>query len=250
MRITLCILLLPLCLWGQNPEDYPDNSPYTTDFIKMGVPDVTRLWTVKDFEKTFKLLDQIYQMDKYSMPRYQSEYSHEVFARLTAFENFDYLLDEKVNFGHRVAALEKLRKVPLRVLVYYWENEETKERFGKEALQCLLVRAYGNNQVKKLYEQLKQQLGGRAEYRQLMTQGNSIDNSLIASVDDIVQILEQKYQRYEISDIQAFARQIQDILPQIWAQLPQIWVKEFKKRLKVVAKKHPQKIIRQACRNV
>lgn len=238
MRILLFLLCCPLLLLGQNTTNYPDNSPYVADFLKMGLPAVDQLWTVKEFAKAFNLLDRIYQMDKYSMPRYQSEYSHDVFARLTAFENFDYLLDEKVNFGHRVSALESLRKVPLRILVYYWENKEEKERFGKEVMQCLLVRVYGNNQVKKLYDQLKVQLGGRAEYRQLMAQGNAINNSLIASVDDILILLESKYTRYDGADVQEFARKAKALLPQVWAQLPSTWGKDFKKRLKKIRLKN------------
>lgn len=249
MRIIL-FLLFPLFLGGQSIANYPDNSPYTVDFIKMGIPDIHRRWTASDFDKTFKLLDRIYQMDKYSMPRYQSEYSHDIFAKMTAFDNFDYLLDESVNFGHRVAALEKFRKVPLRILVYYWESKEKKERFGKEVMQCMLLRVYANNQVKKLYDQLKIQLGGRAEYRELMTQGNAINNSLIASVDDILLLLETKYTRYDIDNLEQFAQQIRHLLPQTWSQLPPVWVKAFKKRLKILGKKHPRKEIRLACRKV
>lgn len=235
-------------LEGQAVVDYPDNSPYTADFIKMGVSPVHQVWTARDYAKAFKLLDRIYQMDKYSMPRYNSQYSHEVFARLTAFENFDYLLDEQVNFGHRVAALEKLRKVPLRILVYYWENEEKKERFGKEVLQCMLVRIHGNHQVKKLYEQLKRQLGGRAEYRELIAQGEAIDNSLIASVDDGIQLLEKKYIRYNQIEIEQFAQDLQGVLPTVWEQMPPVWAKEFKRRLKAIGKKHPYKLVRKTCR--
>ena len=102
MRIQLLIgcfiVLFSMQVEGQQIEPYPDNSPHTLDFVAMGLSDVTKTWSVEEYEIAFALLDQVYEADKFSLPRKGSKYSGELFDRLISLENFNLVTDKGNRF--------------------------------------------------------------------------------------------------------------------------------------------------------
>ena len=205
MHLLLTILLLIIggghSGFAQSVEPYPDNSPYSRDFMDVGVPSINRAWNANDFESAFLVLDQIYEMDKFSLPRANSEYSGDLFARMVAIQNFEFVVDKRINIGKRVIDFEHLKEVPFRLLIYYIENYEEQERFGREVLECYFLDAYLFGLGMELYAELKMQLGDRANLGQFKSGYDALELQFNNKLEAVFRILGEETHRFEERDL-------------------------------------------------
>ena len=155
---TLIFLSGMLCLSQMSAQQilpHPDNSPTVDRFLQMKLPPIHKTWGVTEYENGFRLLDKIHEMDKYSLPRYQSPWSGAIFERLIARENFDYLLDTTINIRIRLEQLKTYSMLPSALLNLYQEYDKDQERFGIEVTQCLLLMAYFTRNALLLVQELE-----------------------------------------------------------------------------------------------
>jgi hypothetical protein len=85
-------VLLPLCGCARqpgttsgaegSPSVTPDGSLTTAEYVHLGLPSLDREWSVEDLVEASAVLQGVSQKDSRQLPRYQSERSGEVFARL------------------------------------------------------------------------------------------------------------------------------------------------------------------------
>jgi len=229
-------------LVGQEVIPYPDNSPPTAQFVQMGVPSPVNLWNYPDYEAAFNAFDQIYAADKFSLPRYESPQSGDLFARMLSFENFDFLIASNLNLGKRIVAYEKYKSIPHRLLVYYVEDNREKERFGREVLECYLLEAYVLGNGMQLYEELRKSLG-KQTYGYLFKQGyRQIQFSLRSSIENLFEILESDYSRYNRQALSDFANKFYFLFPKI---VDEDYYRSLKIRLKRLEHKHPYAEVRE-----
>lgn len=211
----LLILLLPTVIFSQEVIPYPDNSPFSKDFEAMGVPSMTQIWGEKEYQAAFDVLDQIYEADKFSLPRMDSEYSGELYKRLTALENFDFLTDKSKNIGKRIISFEHVKEIPFRTLIYYIEDHEEQERFGKEVLECFFVDLYVYQAGMELYAELEMQLGDRANTGTFRQGMETLQLEFNNKVNLIFNVFEIDHYRYSERDLLTFANKLYFLLPKI-----------------------------------
>ncbi len=195
-------------LWGNYVPAYPDNSPTVEDFQKMGISDLQSVWKLKDFEQIISLLDEIYEQDKLSLPRYNSEFSGRVFEKMTSLENFDWFLDKNINIGKRILEFEKYKRIPARFTLYYIEENEDFERFGAEVLECNLLEAHVSNIGKQLYDELKNQIGDKAHMGNFSAGYDMINQEYINGIERLVRLIEVDYLRFDEEAISVFANKL------------------------------------------
>lgn len=218
MRILLTVLsffVIEQILSQQTHQAYPDNSPSIEDFQTMGVSSHSKIWTYSDYQKLIDVLDQIYDADKYSLPRLNSEYSGELFDRMARFENFDFLSNPEINLGKRVIEFEKLKEIPFRLTVYYIEDSEESERFGAEVLECFLLETYVYSLGKDLYDELKVQLGERAESSNFKRGYDALNLKYINSTERLFHVLETDFGRYDEAALNSFGNKFYYLISNI-----------------------------------
>lgn len=210
MRIlTLLLAIIPgQFIKGQYVAPYPDNSPSIEDFYSMGVPSFEKVWSLEDYLATIDILDEIYEQDKLSLPRYESEYSGKLFERMVAFENFNWLNDQEINIGQRIIAFEKYKNIPERITLYYVEDHEDVERFGSELLECYLLEAHVASVGKQLYDELKIQIGNRAHMGNFTAGYEAVNQRHINGVEQLILLLEDDYLRFDESALNIFANKL------------------------------------------
>lgn len=203
-----CSLIISFQISSQTPSPYPDNSPSIEDFNAMGLPSCDQVWSYKDYQKSIEILDQIYEADKFSLPRLNSQYSGKIFERMMNPSNFAFLEDQSINIGKRIIAFEELKKVPSRLAIYYVEDNEDYERFGAELLECYLLDSYVYSLGKSIYEELKIQLGDRAESISFKQGYEALNLEYISNVERLFQILESDYYRFNEESINTFGNKL------------------------------------------
>lgn len=215
LSVVAIFWLFPTLLFSQEVIPYPDNSPFTKDFAAMGVPAMDKIWGEKEYQATFDILDQIYEADKFSLPRMESKYSGELYKRLTALENFDFITDESKNIGKRIIEFEHVKEIPFRTLIYYIEDEEGQERFGKEVLECFFLDMYVYHAGMELYTELETQLGKRADLGAFRKGMEALQLEFNNKINLVFHVFEEEYYRYSERDLLTFANKLYFLLPKI-----------------------------------
>jgi len=219
MRIclrTFILLLGIICLSQLNAQQilpHPDNSPTTDHFLLMKLPPIHQIWGVTEYEQGFRLLDKIHEMDKYSLPRYQSPWSGAVFARLTATENFDYLVDTTINIRIRLEQLQTYSMLPSALLNLYQEYDKEEERFGTEVTQCLLFLAHFTHKALLLIKELERWM--------LKTYGERSNDSVsqlekahLETLMELLTVFDEKRVRFDEQVRVSYAKALRQQLPE------------------------------------
>lgn len=80
----------------------PDESLTTDEYIKLGMPAPDRLWMSPDFVEANKAFGKVVDSKLGQLPRYQSEKSGEVFARMVNLENLAFNRNSAVAIHLRI----------------------------------------------------------------------------------------------------------------------------------------------------
>ncbi len=244
------LLGTPFIALAQTVIPYPDNSTDVAGFLKNGIPPIHQVWTPETYEKAFEVLFKIYELDKYSMPRYQSQTSAPVFARLVAAENFDYLLDSNFTLKDRIVALERYAYLPDRLLGIYAEKEANYERFGGEVLEIMRLTTRLTSHAVLLLNELKSSIGKQADTEGFKEGYNNILNAHESSVASIIDVLENSKERYPALALEDFSCTMLVFIPEVWPQLKVTDRKALRSRIEILAKTYPQKKLRKRLRKL
>ena len=221
---------------------YPDNSPAVADWVEMGLKNPDEIWQPEDYQAAIQLFDEIYEIDKFSLPRKGSTYSGSLFERLINLENFQPLIDEEANLGNRIIWYEKVRGLGFRMLIYYIEESEPEERFGAEVLDCLLLDAWLNLQAMQLYEELKLTLSPNQQVAPSFKNGyDKVRREYRRSMEELFYVLEIDYQRYDEKLIRNFSINF----AQLAQQFGRYGIAEnYRVRVHLLSKNFPDKEVR------
>jgi hypothetical protein len=90
-------------------EPAPDESFTTAEYVRRGLPEPDRPWSIDDLVQAKEVLESVAREGCQFLPRYQSERSGEVFARLTSPENLKPFLDPDLPLIERSLAAQFLQ---------------------------------------------------------------------------------------------------------------------------------------------
>src|SRR5262245_66468073 len=90
------------------PDTGPGRPPISADpsltpeeYLKAGVPAWEKPWSAEDMAAAARALSAVAEKDPRSLPRYQSERSGPLFARITAADNLDRFKDPSLPLDQR-----------------------------------------------------------------------------------------------------------------------------------------------------
>lgn len=208
----------------------------------MGLTASDQIWQGKDYRKVVLLMDKIYNVDKYSLPRQKSPYSGSVYSRMFSRNNFEFLIEDDANLGNQIISYEKIKGIGYRLLIYYIEDTEPQERFGAEVLDCFLLDGWLNLHGIIMYENLvngltPQQLGHSNFRREFEKTGKNYKRSM----EELFYVLEADYIRYDVQVLTDFATSFGAF---IYTLPHREGSQEYKDRLLLLADKFPDKNIK------
>ena len=228
---TLGYILLLGCwlpLRAQPLPPYPDNSPTLTDWAHMRVPTDAPAWQAADYQQLTRILDQLLPLDKTSLPRADSPYSGPLFERLVSFP----LPDPTADLPTRLLAYERLKELPGRFLLYYYEPNRPVQRFGAEVLQLHLaewaVRQYGLHLFSAARAAYPQPQIAQQHRRELA--------AATLAVRALFHLLEVEHAQYAPTALHDVARQLYYLV----SDIPDVDLRtEVAQRLRTLARSHP-----------
>ncbi len=221
---------------------YPDNSPEEANFLAMGLTGTNQRWDGEDYKKLIRLMDRIYDADKYSLPRQKSPFSGSIYGQMFNRDNFDFLIDENANLGNQVISYEKIKGIGYRILIYYIENTEPEERFGAEVLDCFLLDSWLNMHGLVIYEKLANGLTPeQLEHSNFRRGYEETKKNYSRSMEELFYVLEVDYMRYDVQVLTDFAISFGTFIHELPNHKDSAGYKE---RLIQLAKKFPDKNIK------
>ncbi len=230
---------------------YPDNSSATEQFIKWGVPEINQTWTADDFREAFKRLDYVYRLDKFALPRKDSEYSGDLFEHLVDLRHFKPLSNPAIELQERFVLLENLSFIPQKIRSYYAEPQLKTERFGREVLETILLEIQLSQRTLGLVEELRENLRKAGQTNSELTKVYIQAKEELAGVcASLLNIIRTQYGRFEETDIVWFANESADFIQPLLVKLSDKDQDSLLDEVDFMAKKHPNEQVRQVMRGL
>lgn len=117
------------------PPAEQDRSLGLEQYVELGVPSPERTWSAQDYALAMKALSEIAQKDPAQLPRYQSERSGPLFARLTAYDNMDSLESLQLAPLAQVQTAGAMLGPASQILMLYLQAHSTSNSFATEMIE-------------------------------------------------------------------------------------------------------------------
>ena len=170
----------------------------------MRISEPNKRWQLADYQQFTKLLDQLLALDKTTLPRAGSPYSSGHFDQLTELA----LPSPEADFQARLLAYERLKALPQRFLLYYYEPNRNTQRFGAEVLRLHLaewqVRQYGYALLRDMPKSL--------ESAQLRNYQRTELAAYTLGVEALLHLYEVDYGQYASADLHDCAKRLYYLL--------------------------------------
>ncbi len=135
------------------PPDAPDQSATAAEFRRIGIPDWDRIWTGEDMAQAEEVLSRLSQRGFQYFPRYESERSGAVFARLTSLDNLKPFTDSKVPLSVRFSAANQFLGPTNQILELYFTGQSRSKIRVIEVVEVMALQLH----VAKLNMELVEQ---------------------------------------------------------------------------------------------
>jgi hypothetical protein len=103
--------------------------------VELGVPSPERSWSAQDYALALEALSELAQKDPTQLPRYQSERSGPLFARLTAYDNVDSLESLQLPALAKVQTAGAMLGPASQILMLYLQAHSTSNSFASEMIE-------------------------------------------------------------------------------------------------------------------
>ncbi len=97
---SVTLLIFSACNTGNKDKSYG-----MKELHEMGIPNTNKIWTGKEYRKTYSVLMKIKTNEPYRLPRKGSKKSGEVFDRLTNRENMAFIKNDTIPLYVRAEAI-------------------------------------------------------------------------------------------------------------------------------------------------
>lgn len=117
------------------PPARQDRSLGLEQYVELGVPSPERSWGGQDYALALQTLSELAQKDPAQLPRYQSERSGTLFARLTAYDNVDSLESLQLAPLAQVQTAGAMLGPASQILMLYLQAHSTTNSFASEMIE-------------------------------------------------------------------------------------------------------------------
>jgi hypothetical protein len=230
---------------------YPDNSLHVKQYQSLGMPEPEKVWNAAEYKRAVKVIKGYYDVDKWSIPRKNSDYSGALFERMTKIENFEIIADKTQNIQERLREHDELLRSVSQLMAMYIEQEEEMQRFGAEglALRMLSVRTsiYSIGVLKDL-QGLMSDRGQRNSDLDLMA--DKLMDGVAMTIEENLLIIEADYYQYQAKDLEWFTKELSNWSIEMKDYLTATRIVELNQKLEILIKNHPNINVRKTLKKM
>ncbi|MFT5832906.1 MAG: hypothetical protein ACI97N_000528 [Cognaticolwellia sp.] len=226
---------------------YPDNSLYVEQYQMLGMPSPNEVWNAAEYKRAVKVIKGYYNVDKWSIPRKDSDYSGALFERMTKIENFEIIADKSESIQERLREHDELLRAVGQLMSMYIESNEAVQRFGAEGLAFRILSAktsvYSIDVLKDLQLMMSDR-GQRNSDLDLMT--NKLMNGIPATIEECLSVITGDYFQYQSKDLEWFAQELSNWSGEMKDYLSEAQIVILNKKLNLLKETHPNESVKNA----
>jgi hypothetical protein len=208
-----------------NIEPYPDNSLKVETYQELGMPMPEEDWAGSEYKRVSKVIKGYYNIDKWSIPRKNSDYSGALFEKIVDLNNFFIIIDKEVFIQERLEEHDALLRVVAQLLNMYYEPEAETQRFGAEVLDLLILSAQTSEYSVQLLQELKATMSERGmKNGELDLMTDKLTLGISSTIIELLKIIESDYYQYTTSDLEEFSTELH-----FWAKMMTAYLNETQK---------------------
>ena len=248
MKITflLCWSLLATDTKGQvSVEPYPDNSLHLEQYLSFGMPKPEVLWNAAEYKRAKKVIQGFYKVDKWSLPRKGSQYSGSLFDRMTTIDNLDVIVNQAKPIQDRLKEHDDIINSINQILQFYYEYEETEQRFGAEVLTLAAFSAKSSAYTLQIIKELQALVNDKNKSSMVNLAYEQLIEGLVVTMEEHFDIIGKYYKSYNQKDIEVFTKETTPWSISMLSYLDKTQLTILLPQVKKISKSHPYKEVRQ-----
>lgn len=220
-------------------QPYPDNSLYPEQYQELGMPKPEVVWNGTAYKSAAKVIKKFYSVDKWSLPRKDSDYSGKLFERMINIENFEVIADKSESLQERLREHDEIINGINQFLNFYYEPNEQEQRFGAEFLAVLATSAKSTEYSINIIKEVQTMMSGRNRRNSDL---DLMHDKLIAgvetSMEEYFNIISKNYQQYNQKDIEQFSEEITTWMYNMIHYLSQTQLKNIINQANSISEQH------------
>jgi hypothetical protein len=203
-----------------DPKAPSDESLTAEEYLRLGLPAQDRDWSGDDMVKAEKILASLAQKGYGQLPRYKSERSGEVFARLTSPQNLDLFKDRTLPFEARFPQALSYYQASNQVLKLYLAGFLKKGVRDSELVELLGAQCRSTVVILELVDELLPTIKKDDPKYQVRMQGlDQMRRGLASFVAGGLRTLTER-ESYRVGELVRLLGYMQETFPLIVPQLP------------------------------
>ena len=131
----------------------PDESLTTDEYVGLGLPDPDKEWTGEEMAKAQSVLAEVAQKGAEHLPRYESDKSGAVFARLISTDSLKTFVDPALPLGGRVIGVAVYSEAVGKLLQIYFNALKAEQVDGRDMLELSEASYHVMNSMMQVFEQ-------------------------------------------------------------------------------------------------
>jgi hypothetical protein len=188
---------------------YPDNSLKVETYQELGMPIPDEDWSSPEYKRVVKVVKGYYNVDKWSIPRKNSEYSGALFEKIVDINNFFIIIDKEVFLQERLEEHDALLRSVAQLFHMYHEPEAETQRFGAEVLDLLILSAQTSEYSVQLLQELKAMMSEKGMRNgELDLATDKLKLGISATIIELIKVIQEDYYQYTTTDLEQFSTKL------------------------------------------
>lgn len=143
MKNSLILLILVILIIGScKNSSKKDLSLTVKEYEKMGMPDLSKLWSSQAYMKAFATLSTVKLNNPLSYPQKNSKKSGVVFSRFVNKENLSFLDDSSISLKDKAFEMQSFSNVQNTLTQKYTDDFKTEQYYNAELIETYIFGLY------------------------------------------------------------------------------------------------------------
>lgn len=208
-----------------------DRSLTTNEYLANGLPAIDRPWSSSDMMTTAVRLEAICKEGFGKLPKYESDRSGAVFARMTSDENFAFALDRSFPLDVRLPHIMRLLESGNRINKLYLQGFSNGEIADRSVIELLGWMLRVTAVAMPLINEFTASLNPDDPSHPVRMEGLERSKRGLATMVDGGLITLTERESYSRDNTLVLIRYMQGTFPTIFPNLPPLSRREFKQRI-------------------